>query len=88
MKKDILAIGIIWAILTVIVLMIVSGYDPIESGVTESQNTILALMIFQFIPSSFPVAYYLKKKSVPKRSCCFRVTLHMVILGNFIYDTG
>jgi hypothetical protein len=68
MKKDILAIGIIWAILTVIVLMIVSGYDPIESGVTESQNTILALMIFQFIPSSFPVAYYLKKKSVPKRS--------------------
>ena len=68
MRKDVLVIGIIWAILSVIVLMIVSGHDPIEPGVTEFKNTIYALLVFQFIPSLFPVAYYLKKKSVSKIS--------------------
>jgi hypothetical protein len=81
MKKNILLIGIIWTILTVMFLIIISGYDPIESSVSEYQNTIYALIVFQFIPSIFLAAYYLKTKSVQKISY---VILGLIYTWSFV----
>tara|TARA_B110000196_G_C21053254_1_gene618485 strand:+ start:75 stop:1133 length:1059 start_codon:yes stop_codon:yes gene_type:complete len=81
MKKNILLIGIIWTILTVLCMAIISGYDPIESSVSEYQNTIYALIVFQFIPSIFLAAYYLKTKSVQKISY---VILGLIYTWSFV----
>jgi predicted HTH transcriptional regulator len=76
MQKNILVIGIIWSILTVICLVIITGYDPIKSNTTEYANTIFALTIFQFIPSLFVVAYYFKTKSVQRIQYLILVLLY------------
>lgn len=60
--------GIIWAILIVLSLALITNYDSTKSDSSQYQNTVYSLVFFQFIPSIFPVVYYLKKKSVSKIS--------------------
>ena len=67
MKKNLLLIGIIWAILTVICLGSISNYDPDNAnGTTQTSNIIYSLIVFQFFPSIFVTAYYLKRKCMSK----------------------
>ena len=49
MKKNLLLIGIIWAILTVICLGSISNYDPDNAnGTTQTSNIIYSLIVLLF----------------------------------------
>jgi len=92
-KKNILLIGIIWSILTAICIGVITGHDPNKTTNPAHVNALIALLFFQYIPSLFLVAYYLKTKSVKKiqyvilvllYSYSFIVILFMMDPGDFI----
>ncbi len=68
MKKNILLIGIIWIILTVLCIAVISSNDSRDSTTSEINNAVVSIFLFQFFPSMFVTTYYLKKRSMPKIS--------------------
>ncbi len=86
MQKNIIVIGIIWSILTVVFLGLTLNHDPSDTlrydgRSSTTANATFAFIFFQFIPSIFVVGYYLKKKAVPKISY---VILGLIYTWSFV----